>query len=181
MAKPRPARVKSAAAAHPVPQSRDQVVAAIAEIGRLSRERLRLEAGMNDELAAVKERFEEAAAPLSEQLAALQAGVQTWCEANRDALTQGGKTKTAVLGSGEVRWRLTPPAVRVKRGMVDAVIAELNAAGLGRFVRLIEELNKDAILAEPDAVRGVAGLTIVQTEEFMVVPFEAALQGETAS
>ena len=68
---------------------------------------------MNDELAAVKERYEATADPLRKQIDALTEGLHTWCEANRDTLTQHGKTKTAALPAGEVAWRTRPPSVRI--------------------------------------------------------------------
>ncbi|MFB8829213.1 hypothetical protein ACE0DR_07035 [Azotobacter sp. CWF10] len=55
--------VKADAAQFPVPQSRDEVNEAIARIGLLQRERARMQADMNDELAKVRLRFEEAATP----------------------------------------------------------------------------------------------------------------------
>jgi phage host-nuclease inhibitor protein Gam len=163
-----------ALAAQPVPQTRAAVVAAIAEIGQLVRDRTRIEADLNDQVAALKQAAEEKALPLAQRIAALTEGVQTWCEAHRDELTQGGKTKTATLSSGEVRWRVTPPKV-VVRGM-EAVLDALRRAGLTRFIRTKEELNKDVILAEPEAVAGIRGLRIEQVEEFVVVPFETALE-----
>ena len=90
-----------------VPQTKDQVIEAIAKIGRHQRERTRLEAAMNDELAKVREAWERQAAPHLEAIRDLQQGVQTWCEANRDRLTQNGKVKFARLASGEVKWRMT--------------------------------------------------------------------------
>jgi len=40
--------------------------------------------------------------------------------------------------------------------------------------RLKNEPNKEAMLNEPDAVRGIAGITIVTgVEDFIVTPFEA--------
>ena len=45
--------------------------------------------------------------------------------------------------------------------------------GLGRFVRVKNEPNKEAMLNEPDAVRGIAGISIVSgLEDFIVTPFE---------
>jgi len=42
------------------------------------------------------------------------------------------------------------------------------------------EPNKEAMLNEPEAVRGIAGITIVTgQEDFIVAPFEA--QAETSS
>ncbi len=45
--------------------------------------------------------------------------------------------------------------------------------GLERFVRVKTEINKDAILNEPAAVVGIAGLSIqVGVEDFVITPFE---------
>lgn len=168
------ARVKSAAVAVVVPQTRDQVVEAIAEIGRRQRERDRITAQMNDELAAVKQRFEQAARPHAEAIRSLTQGVQIWCEANRAALTEGGRTKTARLASGEVRWRMTPPKIVLKG--IETVLQALRMSGLQRFIRTKEEVNKDALLMEPAVARLVPGVSVVQAEEFVIVPFETELE-----
>lgn len=166
-------RIKSAAAAVNVPQSREMAAAAIANIGALNRQLARTEANMNDELAEVKARWEEAADPLRQQVAALTQGLQTWAEANRATLTQNGKVKTAALPTGEVLWRLRPPSVRITGA--EAVLDALRRLGLKRFIREKEEVNKDAILNEPEAVAHVPGIAISQGEDFVVVPFEAEL------
>lgn len=55
----------------------------------------------------------------------------------------------------------------------EAVIEALKRLGLGKFVRTKEEINKEAILNEPDEVRGVAGLNVVTgVEDFVITPFE---------
>jgi phage host-nuclease inhibitor protein Gam len=167
-------KIKSTAAAVRVPQSRAEVVTAIAEIGKRQRERDRIQAAMNDELAQIRERYETEAEPHARAIDELQSGVQTWCEANRDALTQGGKTKTAAFASGEVKWRVTPPKVAIKG--VEAVIHALRKAGLGRFLREKVEISKDAILAEPEAIKKIAGISISQVEEFVIEPFATELE-----
>ena len=144
------------------------------QIGLDRREKLRIETAMNDEIAAIKTRYEAEAAPLNERMQQLQSGVQMWCEANRAALTGNGKVKTANLGSGEVKWRMTPSSVNLRN--VKTVIAKLQELGLTRFLRVKEEVNKEQILAEPDAVRGVPGITISQFEEFVIEPFEMNLE-----
>lgn len=166
-------RIKQQAAAF-VPQTRDQVVEAVAEIGRCQRERARIQAAMNDEIATIKQRFEEEARPHAEKITELSSGVHTWCEAHRDDLTRNGKTKTATLPSGEVRWRMRPPSVSV-RGL-DKVLQALKDLKLTRFIRTKEELDKEAVLAEPEAVQHIKGLTITQGEDFVIVPFETSLE-----
>lgn len=166
-------RIKSVAAAINVPQTREQAAQAIAEIGTTNRDLSRITADMNDELAQVKERYEQLAEPLRLKIEGLTQGVQTWAEANRDQLTQHGKVKTAALTTGEISWRLRPPSVRVTGA--EAVLDLLRRIGLNRFIRTKDEINKDAILNEPDAVSLVPGISISQGEDFVVVPFEAEL------
>lgn len=65
----------------------------------------------------------------------------------------------------------TPPSVRISKSEV--VLETLARLGLSRFIRKVEEVNKAAILDEPDAVRGVAGITVVTgVEDFVITPFE---------
>nr|WP_250143589.1 host-nuclease inhibitor Gam family protein [Escherichia coli] len=90
MAKPAK-RIKSAAAAY-VPQSRDAVVCDIRRIGDLQREAARLETEMNDAIAEITEKYASQIAPLKTSIETLSKGVQGWCEANRDELTNGGNT-----------------------------------------------------------------------------------------
>lgn len=170
---PKKNRLKTPAVRVDVPQSRDMAAQAIARIGIVNRDLARVTADMNDELAAVKARWEAAAEPLQLQIKALTEGVQTWAEANRDTLTQNGKVKTAALTTGEILWRLRPPSVRVTGA--EAVLDALRRLGLKRFIREKEEVNKEAILNEPEAVAHVPGIAISQGEDFVVVPFEAEL------
>lgn len=168
------ARIKQDAVAFPVPQTKEEAIEAIAEIGRRQRERTRIETAMNDDLAKVREAWERQAAPHLDAIKALSGGVHLWCEAHRDGLTNGNKVKFARLASGEVKWRLRPPSVTVRA--VDNVIAYLKQAGLDRFLRVKEEVNKEAILTEPEAVEHIKGITISQKEDFVIIPFETALE-----
>lgn len=167
-------KIKSDAPRFSVPQSREDCTDYIARIGRAQRERERIQAAMNDELSAIRTRYEEQARPHAEAIKALSLGVQVWCDANREALTMGNKTKTANLASGEVRWRLRPPRV-VIRGL-DAVMSALKDLRLERFIRIKEEINKEAILADPEALKHIKGVSIDQGEDFVIVPFETELE-----
>ncbi|MBN6378273.1 host-nuclease inhibitor Gam family protein [Escherichia coli] len=169
MAKPAK-RIKSAAAAY-VPQNRDAVITDIKRIGDLQREASRLETEMNDAIAEITEKFAARIAPIKTDIETLSKGVQGWCEANRDELTNCGKVKTANLVTGDVSWRQRPPSVSI-RG-VDAVMETLERLGLQRFIRTKQEINKEAILLEPKAVAGVAGITVKSgIEDFSIIPFE---------
>lgn len=159
-----------AQAAPAAPQTRDDVAADIKKLGDLMREKERIQADMNDKIAHLQQQAADIVGTIDDEIAALQDGVQLWCEANRDVLTDGGKVKFADLVTGKVLWRNNPPKVSV-RG-VDAVIALLEQnEDLARFVRIKKEVNKDAVLNEPNvfANNAVPGLSIVQGKEFFVI------------
>ena len=171
-------RTKSKTLAH-VPQSKNDCAQSIRALGDLQREFERQRAAMNDTIAAITQQHQPVLADLQQRMEALQAGVQAWCEAHRTELCGPGDKlgKTANLVTGEVSWRQRPPSVSIRGA--DTVLETLLRMGLGRFVRVKNEPNKEAMLNEPDAVRGIAGITIVSgVEDFIVVPFEA--QAEVA-
>lgn len=172
MSKPMSSRIKKAPLAYPVPGNFAAANALIAELGVMQRELARIEADMNDELAIVKERFEASALGIRQQIEAHSGGLQTWCEAHRLELLKGD-SKTVLFPSGEVQWRVRPPSVRITGA--EAVMDALRRRGLERFLRVKEEINKESILNEPDAVAKVPGIRIEQAEDFVIKPFEAEL------
>ncbi|PYE87527.1 host-nuclease inhibitor Gam family protein [Phyllobacterium leguminum] len=157
----------------PVPQNREDAVQALRDIGEANRQIARIEADMNDQMARLKAEAEKQATPLKEKVAAQTEGLKVWAEANRDALTAGGRTKTADLGTGKVSWRLRPPSVRITGA--DRVIEAIKKLGFSAdFLRTKEEVNKEALLADPDRARMIAGVGIgTAGEDFIVEPFEA--------
>ncbi|MCF1744648.1 host-nuclease inhibitor Gam family protein [Paradevosia shaoguanensis] len=173
------AKAKTKGANLPVPQNREEAVSTVTDIGALNRDLARLEADMNDQLAAIKTEFEAKALPLKEAVEAKTEGLKIWAEANRTSLTGGGKTKTVDLGTGLLRWRIRPTAVRLTG--VEDVIERLKSLGFQRFLRTKEEVNKEAMLNEPDVARQVAGVRIGSAgEDFIVEPFETELSVEPA-
>ena len=168
------AKIKTKAAGVPVPQSRDEAADALMVIGGLNRAAARVEAEMNDEIAAIKKDAESKAQPMREKAAGLTEGLKIWAEANRDQLTQSGKTKTADLGTGKISWRALPKSVRITK--VEQVIEAVKKLGFTAFLRVKTEINKDAMLADPDKAKLIAGVNISSAgEEFIVEPFETSL------
>ncbi|MDR1351477.1 MAG: host-nuclease inhibitor Gam family protein [Zoogloeaceae bacterium] len=166
-------RTKKTAAPY-VCQSRQETMDAIKTLGDAQRELIRIETKINDAIAEITSQHKGEVDALKMRIEELIEGVHWWCEANRSALCAGGG-KSANLITGEVAWRKRPASVTV-RG-VDKVLAYLNANGLKRFVRTKEEINKEAILAEPKSIICIPGLTLVQgVEDFSVTPFEVEVQ-----
>ena len=172
MAKPSNKRLK--AETLEAPQSREETQSWIKALGDTQREHARLTHDLNDKIAELTDEAKPALNALAERSAALQQGIQAWCEANRAELTAGGG-KTVNLITGEVSWRQRPPSIAV-RG-VEAVLENLRTLGLARFIRQKEEVNKEAMLNEPDIAATIAGITVVRgKEDFVIVPFEVETQ-----
>lgn len=169
-------RQKILAPSAPVPQSDLEAEAQLRRIGDLDREMIRLRTERDDAKAALDEAHGAAVAPLNDEIAALTAGLKTWAEANRQRLTQNGRVKHARLATGLIEWRRRPPRVTVKGA--DAVIAALEKAGLHRFLRRRVEVNREAVLDDPDAVRGIKGLSVGSAgEDFIAKPNETEQDG----
>jgi len=170
MATPTKTRLKTKAQLD-VPQSRDEAAQYIRRIGDMTRKMLRDMAEMNDAIAHITQTYQPRLDAQKGDISLCQQGLQAWCEANRDELTNSGRVKTANLVTGEIQWRQRPPSVGVRGA--ESVIEALMGFGLDRFVRMKAEINKEAILNEPDAVKGVAGITVVTgVEDFVITPFE---------
>ncbi|HIF3110330.1 TPA: host-nuclease inhibitor Gam family protein [Salmonella enterica] len=166
-------RLKAAAASY-TPQSREQVSVDIKKIGDIQRELTRIETDANDQIAIIMNQNTPKIEALRAELDVLQKGVQTWCEANRSSITRGD-SKTANLITGEVAWRKKPDSVNLKG--VEIVIETLKKLKLDRFIRRKEEVNKDAILADREAVKGITGISIASGKEtFSITPFEQEIE-----
>ena len=167
-------RLKTPAASSAVPQSKNEVALYIKNLGDVQREFERSKAEMNDAIAGITKSYQPVLEAQQARMTALQSGIQTWCEANRATLCDGMR-KNANLVTGEVAWRLRPPSVTIRGA--DTVIETLLRMDLSRFVRTKEEINKEAMLNEPDAVRGIAGITINRgVEDFSITPFQATVE-----
>lgn len=162
---------KKAKALSRVPQSREDAVFAIGRIGTLRREIQKLRADADEAIRIAGEKFEQASADLATELAEHEQGVQTFCEARRLELTNEGRVKFHDFGTGRINWKLRPPSVSIRAA--EAVIAACKKVGFSQFVRTKEEVNKDAMLADADKARLIAGVTIKSAgEEFVIEPAE---------
>lgn len=170
MSKPKLTRIKAAS----INLTRDEAEERLANIGSAQRRVTEIEAAMNDEIAAIKTHYEAQAAPHNLSITDNFRDLQLWAEANRDSLCVG-KVKTVRMATGEILWRKRPPSVRITGA--PAVIERLISFGLTVFVREKQEIDKDAILAEPDQVKGIQGIKVItDVEDFVAKPFETEIE-----
>jgi phage host-nuclease inhibitor protein Gam len=153
-----------------VPQNLTEANRAVALIGTKQRAIDAAVARAEAKVAKIKQELEqEIAGDLASRKEQFD-GLFAYASANRATLTVEGKT--VVLSAGKFLWRFTPPAVAVDDDA--ATIAKFKKRGKTKYIRVIEELNREAMLADR-AKLALFGIRFSQKEEFVVVPdgFEA--------
>lgn len=187
-------KAKAAAADVRIPQNRDEAAAMIKDYDASAREVARIEAEMNAGLIALKTKAEADAKPHADKAVELFKGLQLYCEANRQQLLGNSGTKTVDFGTGTVRWRWNPPKVRLSGGeeaIIDRIttkkaeaVARDDAAtdaAFGNFLRVKIEIDKEAMLKNPDLARTIEGVSIGRGgETFEVEPFGAEISESAA-
>lgn len=154
-----------------VPQSREDAVFAVGRIGELRRAILAQKALADEAIRLVGEKFERDTLDLAAELEEHERGIQTYCEAHRNNLTNDCKVKYHDFGTGRITWRSRPPKVTIRAA--EAVIEACRKLGLTQFVRVKEEVNKDAMLSEADKARLIPGVSISsEGEDFVIEPAE---------
>jgi phage host-nuclease inhibitor protein Gam len=177
MATKKMARVKLPAL--PVPQSREEADRLIEKVGQLQHRRYAVQGFLDQRVATLKAEAEEKAKPWNEEIASCMAAIQAYCEAHRPQLTDEGRTKTVRFGSGEVSWRQRPPSVSFGKTKAEKVLETIK--GLGRrfsaFVRVREEIDKEAMLADPKLAMEIPGVRVgSKGEDFIVKPISMQLE-----
>ena len=161
-------------AARSLPQSKEEVDKQVARVGEIQRQLETVRINLDEAIAAAKVKAVAEAGPLESEMAKLVDGISAYCEVHRGELTDGGRIKTVKLRNGELRWRLTPPAVTLRN--VKQIVVNLKGLGLNRFIRIKEEVDKEAMLREPELAKSIRGVSITQREEFVVVPAETQVE-----
>lgn len=78
------------------------------------------------------------------------------------------ETRSQKTAAGTFGWRWNTPYVELKEGKNDqAIIATLKSKGLFKYIRVTEELDREALLVDRPVVPGVA---YMQRDEFFAKP-----------
>lgn len=157
----------------PLPRSREEANAMIAEIARNQQRVAKLEADVNARIDAIKTRAAEALTPLTDAIELHLAALRTWATLHRAELLAGGG-KTAAFPHGEISWRLTKPKVQLRKER--EILALLQELGMNEYIREKLEIDKAAILAKPSPATSVPGISIVQDEEIIVEPYQVEFE-----
>ena len=124
------------------------------------------EARMNEEVLAIQKRHEEETRGAREKVVANEKQIELYCIEHRDEFV-GSKTKD--LNYGTVSFRNPPAKLTLLHGFTwETVLALLKKLKMDQFVRMKEEVDKDAIKEQlPDAEElAQVGLRLAQNEQF---------------
>lgn len=169
-------KTKRKAETVPAARDREEAERFLIRIGEIQRSRTLHQTALAEAIAHVKAETETRVSQLDAEENDLSRGLQIWAEANRHALTDGGKTKTVKLGTGVISWRQTPPSVRIKKA--DEVLAFLVENAREEFLRRKVEIDKAAMLGMADVAAEIPGVTIASNgEEFVIEAAGAAEVG----
>lgn len=140
----------------------------IAEIGEAISEIEKIEADCDNRIAAITAAAEVKIATHMARLEKIGLGLKHFADKNRERLT-GGERKSVEYPTGVIGWRQSPPSVRLTNE--EKAIAAAEDLGFLEFIRVKEEFNKQAALADPDKARKIKYVKIKKGEEvFFVKP-----------
>lgn len=148
-----------------------QAESALRARGQLDLRLRAVETRLNAELDAVKARHAETIDTLTGEIAAHDAALHAWAEARRDEMKRVSEDGGLVYRClwGKLAFRRLPPKIKFLK-KVETVLAALQAAGLRRCVRTIEEPNKEVLLALDDDTLKRVHVKKVGGQKFEVVP-----------
>lgn len=198
------AKMKANGSNLPVPQNDAEAEQLVARLGALQRDHAVDKARRGAIIAHHEEEFGKATKSFQQSESEIIEALLVWATANRDRLTNGGRTKTVQLATGEVSWRFGTATVAHRglkqedvvariRGRLEAVYAEAQqhkrerrheAAEkamaefrmLGLFIRTKATLDKEAMHANRALAEKIDGVTFTAPgEDFAVVPLASQI------
>ena len=135
-------------------------------IGLIQNRRQTREADARAKIEAIKSSLQEMIGPDQEKEKSVVKALEKFVKANQKDL-QGRSLK---LAWGTVGFRLTPPKLKVRN--VSTTLAKLRELGgkFKRFIRVKEELDKDALEVLGDDDLKALGVTRAQADRFFAEP-----------
>ena len=156
-----------------VPKTLFQADALLAKLGQTQDTINAVQKALAEKISALKAEVEKELQPLIQKRANDINALFAFANPRKTELTR--KARSTVLGNGSFGWRWTTPRVEVA-GSDAEMIAWLKASGNEGYVRVIEEIDRQALLADRLVI---AGVSYVQDDEFFVVPKQAAKKAKT--
>ncbi len=149
-----------------VPKTLEQATKFLGYLGEEQRSVDLIQTKLNADVEELKTKAIQDAEKHQAKINQLMEGLFAFAESHRDQLTENSKRKTIETPKGTFGWRITPPAVSLRN--VKGIIEMLKSLNLEQFIRVKEQVNKEAMLKEPELACSINGVSIKQKEEFIV-------------
>ena len=151
---------------HPTLRNEADLQEAIRLVGEIRRDYEITKAECDDQIA----RTQAAYAPMLNEFLnneqEIISQITKYCNANYDTLFKG-KGKTLKLITGEISRRVKPNSIVVND--LDLALAKIKELGFTDFIRVKEDLNKNALLDNPDFIELIEGLELQKGIENLII------------
>ena len=147
-----------------VPDSIAQADELLGKLSSLQDSINEIEARLRREVAELKAKAKKDLEVLEGKRGVAINALFTFAHPRKAELTK--KQRTVNLPCGVFGWRMTPPRVELECGIKDA-IAVLKQTGNREFIRIKEEIDREALLEKKPVIEGIS---YEQNDEFFVVP-----------
>jgi phage host-nuclease inhibitor protein Gam len=145
-----------------IPASVAEAATYLVSIGEKQREINRVKRETKKACEDAKKKVED----LSRERNAFFTALFAFAQPRKAELTEDKRTQKTFAGT--FGWRWTTPYVDLKEGKTDAqIIATLKRDGLTQYIRVVEELDREAMLRDRPEV---AGVLYSQRDEFFAKP-----------
>jgi len=156
-----------------VPSSLTQADILLGKIGNTQNEINEIEKELKEKIADLKAAATKKLDPLVTRRSNQINSLFAFANSRKDELTQ--KVRSVVLSQGTFGWRMTTPRVEMKKSD-EQMIAFLKKIGRDDYIRVIEEIDRQALLADRPKI---AGISYLQNDEFFVIPKQKAKRPKT--
>ncbi len=149
-----------------VPKTKEELNEFLRKLSECHQKIQRIQLEANRKINNIRAEASEQINPLQKEVDSLFEGIFIFAQAHQNELTNNGKNKTVNFPNGTIFWRKNPPSVFLRN--VKEVINFCKEKNLLQFLRVKAEVNKEAMLADPETASKIKGVKIVQKEEFGV-------------
>ncbi len=112
----------------------------------------------------IKAKYSKLAGDVGEEIKEVEKNIALFAEAHRDEFA---KKRSKKLTFGTIAFRMT---TRVVCGAVESAIKSLKALNLDAYIRVKEELDKDALLELEPGLLSKAGISIKREDKITIEP-----------
>lgn len=151
-----------------VPESLAQAADDQKSVGELLHAIQEKERACEKDIAQRRKQTADAIRPLEQEVYRLARGIHGFAQEHRKELTEGRRKTVLLPHGGSFVWYSTPAAVSIRDAK--EVLAYLKLHRMKRFIRVKEEVDKEALLRERETAEEIPGVSVRGGKKFALRP-----------